>query len=489
MKFSIGTKTVILIVVIALMLSGTAILVSQIIIRGIVDDDYKQEADSLSATVAVTIDADQVRTLKENVFSIYNNTPDKVTSEKWGTPEFEAYLANFREIEQTEEFKNLREFMARIQDQNECNCIYLIARDYETGAFVYLCDADPAEPCAPGLIDHFTEIDMSAADDPKNRIHAYISNTDEYGWLVTAGTPVFDRDGNPICYACCDLSMEEIRKNQVTNVLQTVVALLAVTVLLCVGGILLARLFLIEPINTLSDAAAEYFNDESDPPHDTFEKLDIRSHDEIATLAESMKKMERDINDYIAELMVTSEVLSATEEQAQEMQKQAKKMSHIAMVDGMTNVRNKRAFDTMAETIDDDIKKGQAEFGIALIDLNNLKETNDTYGHEKGDEAIREVCHLICTTFKHSPVFRVGGDEFVALVINEDYEHAEALVEKFFKQILKAECNMEKEPWERVSAAIGYSAFEPGTDRHVEEVYQRADAAMYKKKKEMKGRK
>lgn len=105
MKFSIGTKTVILIVVIALMLSGTAILVSQIIIRGIVDDDYKQEADSLSATVAVTIDADQVRTLKENVFSIYNNTSDKVTSEKWGTPEFEAYLANFREIEQTEEFK------------------------------------------------------------------------------------------------------------------------------------------------------------------------------------------------------------------------------------------------------------------------------------------------------------------------------------------------------------------------------------------------
>ena len=489
MRVSIGAKTMILIVVIALALSGTALAVSHYIIRGIIDDDYREETSNLAATVAATIDADQVKTLRENVFAIYDKTENKVTSEKWGTPEFDAYLANYGQIEETEEFLFLREYMKKIQDQNDCDCIYLLAKDRELGNYIYLCDADPEEPCAPGLIDHFESIDMSATNDPKNSIPAYISNTDAYGWLVTAGTPVFDEEGNNLCYVCCDMSMDEVRAKQSRYLVQSIFALLLVTVLLCGGGILAARHVLVKPINILSEAAAEFFKEDTEPPYDTFEKLNIKSRDEVYDLAESMKKMESDVNEYIAELMVTSEVLSATEEQAQEMQKQVKKMSHIAMVDSMTNVRNKRGYDTMADTLDDDIKKGKARFGIALIDLNNLKETNDTYGHEKGDVAIREVCHLICTTFKHSPVFRVGGDEFVAVLMHEDYDNSEALRERFYKAVLKAECNMEKEPWERISAAIGYALYAPGIDRRVEDVYARADAEMYNMKKEMKGRK
>jgi GGDEF domain-containing protein len=54
-----------------------------------------------------------------------------------------------------------------------------------------------------------------------------------------------------------------------------------------------------------------------------------------------------------------------------------------------------------------------------MFDLNDLKHINDRYGHERGDEYIVNCCRLICQVFKHSPVFRIGGDEFVALLRGE----------------------------------------------------------------------
>ena len=56
------------------------------------------------------------------------------------------------------------------------------------------------------------------------------------------------------------------------------------------------------------------------------------------------------------------------------------------------------------------IQKGEKKLGIAIVDLNFLKKINDTYGHEKGNLAIKKLCFIICHIFQHSPVFRIGGD-------------------------------------------------------------------------------
>jgi diguanylate cyclase (GGDEF)-like protein len=79
-------------------------------------------------------------------------------------------------------------------------------------------------------------------------------------------------------------------------------------------------------------------------------------------------------------------------------------------------VRNKRSYVDALDELAKDIEQGIAKFGIAVVDLNYLKMYNDTYGHEKGDIAIRTVCNLTCETFKHSPVFRYGGDEFAVIL-------------------------------------------------------------------------
>ena len=67
---------------------------------------------------------------------------------------------------------------------------------------------------------------------------------------------------------------------------------------------------------------------------------------------------------------------------------------------------------------------------ITIIDIDDLKIINDTLGHQAGDEYIRKACRMICDIFGHSPVYRIGGDEFVLLTSSGDRAYAEGLQQK-----------------------------------------------------------
>lgn len=118
-------------------------------------------------------------------------------------------------------------------------------------------------------------------------------------------------------------------------------------------------------------------------------------------------------------------------------------------VDALTSVKNKGAF---AKAVEDmqarlDENPAAAEFAIGMFDCNNLKKINDKYGHEKGDIYLKTACGLICRVFQHSPVFRVGGDEFAVILRNEDYRNREALAGKL-EQDMAAICSSAKNRWE-----------------------------------------
>ena len=123
---------------------------------------------------------------------------------------------------------------------------------------------------------------------------------------------------------------------------------------------------------------------------------------------------------------------------------------------------------------------------MIVFDLNNLKQINDTMGHETGDRYLRDASHLICRTFVHSPVFRIGGDEFAVILKNDDLKNVNALVEKFNTSLDEMASDETQEPWERISAAIGIAMYDPIRDNNFTNVFKRADKAMYERKKEMK---
>ncbi|SEA81446.1 diguanylate cyclase (GGDEF) domain-containing protein [Pseudobutyrivibrio sp. ACV-2] len=116
----------------------------------------------------------------------------------------------------------------------------------------------------------------------------------------------------------------------------------------------------------------------------------------------------------------------------QEYDKMLASAQSKAHVDALTGIRNKTAYLELEAKMDKKIKEGrQQEFAITVFDVNNLKEINDTMGHQAGDDYICKACKIICKKYNHSPVFRVGGDEFVAISEGEDYEHIDELIEFF----------------------------------------------------------
>ena len=150
--------------------------------------------------------------------------------------------------------------------------------------------------------------------------------------------------------------------------------------------------------------------------------------------------------------------------------------------DALTGVKSKYAFDETEARIDELIKDEKAEpFAIVVCDLNGLKLVNDTRGHIAGDNYIKESCHVICTIFRHSPVFRIGGDEFAVILKDRDYEYRELLMGKMRKHSESCDSDM--------AIAVGLADYIPGQDKGIAEVFERADAAMYDNKKSLKGEK
>ena len=158
----------------------------------------------------------------------------------------------------------------------------------------------------------------------------------------------------------------------------------------------------------------------------------------------------------------------------------------LANTDSLTGVKNKTAYDTICRQLNDEIYAGKnPKFAIVVCDVNGLKTANDTLGHETGDKLIIDACKAICKIFKHSPVFRVGGDEFAVVLRNEDFEDREALIKDIhgrMEQIAKDSVRKSSE----ITFASGYSCFEEGIDENVLDVFKRADADMYRNKKKIK---
>ena len=155
----------------------------------------------------------------------------------------------------------------------------------------------------------------------------------------------------------------------------------------------------------------------------------------------------------------------------------------MARRDELTGIRNKNAFIEQSEIMDERIGAGEKDypFGIVMCDVNDLKHLNDTRGHSFGDEAIQRASRMICDIYKHSPVFRVGGDEFVGVLTGDDYRHREELLEK-----LRAETLANKKARSGPSVASGMAVYEAETDKAVADVLKRADDLMYENKKMLK---
>ena len=167
--------------------------------------------------------------------------------------------------------------------------------------------------------------------------------------------------------------------------------------------------------------------------------------------------------------------------------KEHEKLQHLlAYRDSLTGLRNTNSYWTWITDFDKEIETKEIVFGVLVFDINYLKETNDRYGHDVGNKLIVCAAQVISDIFKRSPVFRIGGDEFLVILQNRDLDDLEELYKNFDEECMTKSVETDKESIP-VSIAKGFARYDSKKDTCFIDVFNRADDAMYENKREIKG--
>ncbi|MBQ3132808.1 MAG: diguanylate cyclase [Clostridia bacterium] len=192
-----------------------------------------------------------------------------------------------------------------------------------------------------------------------------------------------------------------------------------------------------------------------------FSQVPVQSKDEIGTLSKVLTNTYAKIQEYTSYI------------------------NALAYRDSLTGIKNSTAYTEAIDELNKTIRTGNPQFGVLVADINNLKETNDRYGHDIGNELIIHTSKVLTDTFKTSAVFRIGGDEFAVLLQGDDYKQYRSLLEKLddaYAHDFVSVCNNQVP----VAVARGVALFDPEIDRVYEDVFSKADHAMYLHKEQSK---
>ncbi len=181
--------------------------------------------------------------------------------------------------------------------------------------------------------------------------------------------------------------------------------------------------------------------------------------------------------------IINVEIEHRLEETALKLRKDLQHTKLIANKDPLTGVGSAAAFQAKCELIDNEIKaKDKIKFAIVECDVNDLKVINDTFGHDMGNEYLKNCCKVFCNIFNHSPVYRIGGDEFAIILQDEQYENRAELFEK----LKTAKNHKPNDPKKNISFAAGMADYSRQIDENVKDVLKRADTFMYINKNKTK---
>jgi diguanylate cyclase (GGDEF)-like protein len=311
---------------------------------------------------------------------------------------------------------------------------------------------------------------------------SFFKDFSEWGYDYTGLKPLINAKGERFALLCVDVEVSELRETIKNYIITSVIIITLLGLIFVAIFILWANRTITEPISRLEKSVVAFANkahNQKDPDKLNYDDPGIHTENEVESLSKAVAQMSGDMKAYVYNIL-------DAEGKVEDMKNQVSKMDMVAYQDALTHVKNKAWYDKTKARVDDDIIKGKANFAIVMVDLNQLKKINDTYGHEHGNEYIFGSCHQICIIYDHSPVFRIGGDEFVVLLENRDFDHRDQLLKQLKTAFELSAIDDDREPWERYSAAVGMAVFDAENDVSMDDVFKRADTLMYQHKLESK---
>ncbi|WP_029201844.1 sensor domain-containing diguanylate cyclase [Oribacterium sp. NK2B42] len=395
------------------------------------------------------------------------------------------------------------EYIERNYSMPEYNDIlkyyYSLKENYPDIYYMYVYKFDPVDPHATVIID----LDEEYTDDPPEESIEWIGDTydvdppfDSDIYLMTTGKqaavhnvktedgeyllsyvrPILDKDGNYACSACVDFSMNFIHQQDREFIYQ-LISILAVFLLLILGGnIYYIRNKVTHPLDRISSCIDSFvYETEASRFQNVqrLEALDFRQEDEIGVLYNSFVSNLKESLYYMSNF-------NKAKDEIVEKENEIEKISQKTYTDGLTPAKNKAAFLDDEIVYDIKIKNGLKDIATVMVDINNLKYVNDTFGHDVGDKYILGCYDIIQDTYKNSPIYRMGGDEFLIVLTEKDCEDRDQLFEDINTKYQQCYDNEEKEPYERYTASVGMAVYNDGDE--FQDIIKRADKHMYERK-------
>ncbi len=169
-----------------------------------------------------------------------------------------------------------------------------------------------------------------------------------------------------------------------------------------------------------------------------------------------------------------------------EMSEQQHELRQIALLDSLTQLKNRSAFDAEVFQLSNQFRRQSQSFGLIIADIDHFKIFNDTYGHAAGDDVLREVAACLKRNCRqYDTVYRFGGEEFVVLVGNCDYDSTLKVAERLRNAIETLQVDVGGNKL-CVTTSLGVCWVDRGRHDNFNTLFEKADASLYEAKR--KGR-
>ncbi|MBT5231600.1 MAG: GGDEF domain-containing protein [Methylococcales bacterium] len=159
-----------------------------------------------------------------------------------------------------------------------------------------------------------------------------------------------------------------------------------------------------------------------------------------------------------------------------------KSLNNAAMVDALTNIANRRAFDTELASLTAKFATSNTLFSLLMIDIDHFKQFNDTFGHTVGDKVLKFVAKILTESVKgRDVVARYGGEEFAILLPKTNHENAMLVAQAICRTIEKKQFKQSKQAVKigNITVSIGVSVVQTGCENCI---IEHSDEALYKAK-------
>ena len=309
-RHSLGARMFNVTLLLAVVLSLAAIAFGFYLYSEAITRQVYSEAFNVARTASFLANENNMLPKAHELTDIYDQAKEDNLLDE--SPE---YYKRFDAAQDTE-YTVLRKNLDELRTESGADSIYLALIDFDKQKLIYLIDGDYTKTyCRPGKTESYTAEDLDILLDGKDpsafdtvigsttKYRAVVSRTNEFGYICTAASHLDKRDGYQLV-AMTDLDMNKVVSGSKKFLAQYVLILFVVTVIIAIIFNYYTRRKIVSPLSELTDAAYAYSrdknNDEVTGNH--FDQLNIHTGDEIENLALTLKTMEEDLTDYVANL-------------------------------------------------------------------------------------------------------------------------------------------------------------------------------------------